>query len=229
MPSERNASVDSLDELGVSSLGVGVTHVVQDGDTERSGITGGSSGLESESLGWGGTVTSGDCVVVGCPGLESSDLDIVEELGAKGNSVIGRARRGSVVATSSALIPFACDSRSGVALDVGVHVVHVGTVVDTWLSIDAKGGGEVNTDSTWNVGQGNGVDVVGGIGSRWPNGWGFEQSGEALLAADTIGTGVSVLRVTVDGLVRPIGDRDGWTGIRVIGKDVPLSPDEHGL
>ena len=65
VPRESDSSVDSLDELGVGSLGIGVSHVVDDSDGERSLVTGSRSGGEGKGRRGGGAVSSGNVVVVG--------------------------------------------------------------------------------------------------------------------------------------------------------------------
>ncbi len=68
MPSERNASIDGLDELGVSTLRVGVAHIIDNGDAEGTRIARGFSSGKGQSLTLGCAISPGDVIVVGRTG-----------------------------------------------------------------------------------------------------------------------------------------------------------------
>jgi len=80
VPQESNTILNSLVELLVGPLCVGIAHVVQNGNGESGIVSGSTSSGETQDIRNSGTVRRHDPVVVGSVGLESSELDIVEEL-----------------------------------------------------------------------------------------------------------------------------------------------------
>lgn len=80
MPQESNTVVDSLVELLVSALSVGVAHIVEHSDRESSIVTSSMSSSEAQNVGDGGAVGRHDLVVVGGTSPEAGDLNVVEEL-----------------------------------------------------------------------------------------------------------------------------------------------------
>ena len=87
-----------LGQVLVSTLGVGVAHVVENSHGELGGVTGLAGSGEAQNLGLGCAIGGGDLVVVGLTRLEVGERDLVEELTALGDGLDLRAGRGTVVA-----------------------------------------------------------------------------------------------------------------------------------
>lgn len=83
MPDKAHGSIVDLTKHGsIGSIGVGVSHVIDDGDGKRLGRSSCCSSLEGEDIGFGGAIACGDLVVVRLCTGEVLDLYIVEELTA---------------------------------------------------------------------------------------------------------------------------------------------------
>lgn len=98
VPSERSSLIGSLDQLLVCSVSVGVSHVVQHGDAERSRVTGRTTSLETEDIRLGSAVGGRNLVVVGGVRLQTVDANLMEELTALGDRLDLGARGSAVVA-----------------------------------------------------------------------------------------------------------------------------------
>jgi hypothetical protein len=79
-------------------LGVGIPHIVQDGDRKLGGVTGFASCCEAQNLGGGCAIGTGDLIVVGLSRLEVIQRNFVEEFAALGDSFDLRAGRGAAIA-----------------------------------------------------------------------------------------------------------------------------------
>lgn len=82
VPRKSETVVDRLVEHLVGAVGVGVTHVIQDGHGKGALCAGGAAGGEAEGVGGGGAVGGLDHVVISCVVLEVFQFDVVEELAA---------------------------------------------------------------------------------------------------------------------------------------------------
>lgn len=83
VPDKAHGSIVDLTKHGrIGSVGVGVAHIVDDGDGKRLRIASFRGRREGENIGLGGAVAGGDLVVVCLGAGEVLDLHIVEELAA---------------------------------------------------------------------------------------------------------------------------------------------------
>lgn len=227
VPRKGDAIVDGLEELLVGAASVGVPHVVEHGDGERFLVASWSGGGEAQDARGCRAVPAGDLVVVGLSRLEAGDLHLVEELAALGDGGKGGAWRGAVVPAlvfsrvrpprpphllhplrplSPPRTPRESHSRRGVALGEVVELLGVLAPLDAWVRPDAEGGLEMDVDTGRDVCEGDDVDVVGGVSARGLDSRRLLQTREAL-------------SVAIDGLVDPVTDGDGWTGVGVSGVD----------
>lgn len=78
VPSKRNF-VHRFGEILICSLGVGVSHIVQDGNCKRRPVAGLTGGLEAQDIRFGCTIRRRNLVVVSGIRLQSSNLHIMEE------------------------------------------------------------------------------------------------------------------------------------------------------
>lgn len=96
VPGKRDSLVEGPVEFPESAAGVGVPHVVEDGDSKGPFASGLAGSLEAQNLGSSGAVGGRDLVIVGCIGAEVADLDVMIELAALGDGD-PRARRSAVI------------------------------------------------------------------------------------------------------------------------------------
>lgn len=83
MPDKAHrAIIDLTKHSSIGSIGVGVSHVIDDSDRERLGRSSCCGSLEREDIGFGGAIAGGDLVVVGLCAGEILNLHIVEVLAA---------------------------------------------------------------------------------------------------------------------------------------------------
>lgn len=90
--------ISCLGQVLVGTLGIGVAHIVQDGNGELGRITSLAGGGEAQDLGLGCAIGGRDLVIVGLTRLEVGQGDFVEVLAALSDSLDLRARRGTVIA-----------------------------------------------------------------------------------------------------------------------------------
>lgn len=84
--SKSNALLlNHLEHLAVSSLGVGITHVVQQDGAEHAIVTDFRGSDKAQHIRLGGSVGSLNLVVIRRSWLQVGDLDVVEVLGALGS------------------------------------------------------------------------------------------------------------------------------------------------
>ena len=79
------------------SLRIGVTHVIDDGDGERSGVSSTARSGKGQYLRWRCAIATRDLVEVGRSRAQAADLDIMEVFRTDGDLLGFRARRGSPV------------------------------------------------------------------------------------------------------------------------------------
>lgn len=87
VPSESSTLAGSLRQVLVSTVGIGVAHVVQDCHAELLGVTSLLGGLEAQDLGRSGAIGSRDLVVVGGARAKVVERDLVEKLTALGDGL----------------------------------------------------------------------------------------------------------------------------------------------
>nr|POE86430.1 hypothetical protein CFP56_46614 [Quercus suber] len=193
VPGEGEPLVGGLDQLLVGAVGIGVAHVVEDGDGEGALVPGGVGGPEVQDVGGGGAVGGIDLVVVGGGGLQVVELDVVVELAALGDDDGGTGGRAVV--------------GLGLAGGAVAQVLGRGTPLDLGGPAQAEGGLEVDVDALGEVGGGDDVDVVGGLARGGLDGGRLDETREAFAVA-------------IDGGIDPVADGHGGTGVGEAGVDV---------
>lgn len=98
VPSESSTLAGSLGQVLVSTVGIGVAHVVQDSHAELLRVTGLLGGLEAQDFGRGGAIGGRNLVVIGGARAKVVERDLMEELTALGDGLDLGARRSAVVA-----------------------------------------------------------------------------------------------------------------------------------
>jgi hypothetical protein len=97
VPGKRSALIGGLDELLERAPCIGVAHVIQNGDTERTAISRALSSLEAQDFRLSGAVGGRNLVVVRCSGFKLVEADFVEELAALSNGLDFGARWRAVI------------------------------------------------------------------------------------------------------------------------------------
>lgn len=203
VPGECSSFSGSLDQLLVCAMSIGVSHIIQYSDAERTRVTGRTASLEAEDLRLGGAIGGRDLVVVGGVGLQTVNAHLVEELTALGDRLDLGAGRSTVVSKPVSTQPYqlvVIYIRVGVALRSTVQVARVLTPADSRQLAQTEGGLVVNVHALGDVGQGNHIDIVPGIGGGRLDGRRFNQTREAFAVA-------------IDGGIDPIADRDGRSSV----------------
>ena len=160
MPCESQI-VSGFGEQLVSAVGIGVAHVVQNGNRESALGTGGGGGGEFQDLRRSGAIGGRDLVVVGRVCLQSSNLDVVEELAALSDGGDQRAWRCSVVSLGLA------GGRLG-------ELGFLGAPIDAGRAAETERSLEVNVDAIRDVGKLDDIDVVCRVLARGRDGRGLD-------------------------------------------------------
>jgi hypothetical protein len=193
VPGESKTILNSVAEVLMSSMSVGVTHIVQDSDSELGTITSSMCSLEAQRLGLSSAVGCRNFVPVLGVWLQTSDLYLVEMLTALSDRSKG-ARRGTCIGV-------------GLSDSNVLEVVLLSTPLDLRCGSKTEWSLEVNVHAAGDIGQGDDIDVVGRVGGLGLHSRSLDQAREAFT-------------ITIDGRINPVTDGNGRSSVREASVDI---------